>query len=429
MDRMVISGWGRNVKIEANVYTLTDEKQAKRELLKLNHYIPFGKGRSYGDSALSENIVYTPSYNHILEFDEKNGFIRCQSGITIGALINFLVPRGWFLWVTPGTKHVTIGGAIASDVHGKNHHKDGSFCQFVEEIKLMLPDGNIVVVKKGEELFRATCGGIGLTGVILEAKLKLKKVYSKNILQTTVKTEKLEETIEFFEKFKDVPYSVAWVDCIKSGRSLISMGDFAKDGDLAYKPSRKIKIPFELPSFILNRTSISLFNYFYYNKVKWKQEFKKVSLEEFFYPLDGIENWNFFYGRRGLIQYQFILPKSESYHGLAEVMEEVNKSGVYPTLCVLKLYGEQNGNYLSFPMEGYSLAMDFWVEDKVFSLLSRLDRIVLKYGGRLYLAKDSVMNKEVFEAGYPMVEKFREIRRQIDPERRLRSLQSLRLAL
>ena len=198
----------------------SDEKQLKNHLANLISLIPYGNGRSYGDSALSENIIYCKPYNYFLGFDETNGVIHLQSGVLLSEIIESFIPKGWFLKVTPGTKLITIGGAIASDIHGKNHHVEGCFSECVVEMRVMLPNGEIQTCRKGDELFRATCGGMGLTGVILEAKISLKRIKSKNINQTTIKTKNLRETFDAFEKYAHLPYSVAWIDCLAKGDNI-----------------------------------------------------------------------------------------------------------------------------------------------------------------------------------------------------------------
>lgn len=393
--------------------------------------IPFGNGRSYGDSALSDNLIYCRPRNLFLNFDEKNGILHCQSGVLLSEIIDTFVPRGWFLKVSPGTKLVTIGGAIASDVHGKNHHTAGCFSESVVEFNIMLPSGEIVTCTKGSELWHATCGGMGLTGVILDAKIALKKINSQFIDQTTIKTRNLKETFDAFERYADTSYSVAWIDCLATeediGRSLLMVGDFADDRDLNFQHKPKRTVPFNFPSFVLNKYSVKAFNWLYYKKAPHGISQQKVDIDTFFYPLDAIYHWNRIYGKNGFTQYQFILPKEVSYEGLKEILSTIALSGKGSFLAVLKLYGKANDNYLSFPMEGYSLALDFKIEKGLFPLLERLDQIVLKYKGRIYLAKDVHVSKEVFEQGYPNIEKFRAFRKHYGMDKMFNSLQSRRL--
>ena len=427
------NSWGMYPKVKNKSYILQNEILLKEDLQNLQECIAFGNGRSYGDSALAENIIYCKPYNYFLDFDENSGVLHCQSGLLLSEIIETLTPKGWFLKVTPGTKLITVGGAIASDVHGKNHHAEGCFSECVEEFTLMLQDGEVLTCKRGEELFYATCGGMGLTGVILEAKIILKKINSKHINQITVKTKNLKETFEAFEKYAHLPYSVAWIDCLAKdealGKCLLMVGDFADDGDLNFKEKKKLNIPFNFPSFALNKLSVKAFNWLYYNKAPNGESQQKVDIDTFFYPLDSISNWNRIYGKGGFTQYQFILPKEVSFDGLQEILTKIAQSGKGSFLAVLKLYGEANDNYLSFPLKGYSLALDFKIEKGLFELLDTLDAIVVKYGGRIYLSKDVRVSKETFQKGYPMIEKFREFRKSKALDTKFVSLQSKRVGI
>ncbi|MBV5278595.1 MAG: FAD-binding oxidoreductase [Campylobacteraceae bacterium] len=430
---MNLASWGMYPVIKNKSFSLKDEKSLQNYLQKTEQMIPFGNGRSYGDSALAENIVYCKPYNYFLGFDESEGIVHCQSGVLLSEILEVFVRKGWFLKVTPGTKLITVGGAIASDIHGKNHHVEGCFSKCVQEIRVMLESGEIVTCKKGDELFLATCGGMGLTGVILDAKVALKKINSKSINQITIKTKNLKETFEAFEKYARMPYSVAWIDCLAKGENigkcLLMVGDFADDRDLSFKEKKKLNIPFMFPSFALNNLSVKAFNWLYYKKSPAGESHQKVDIDTFFYPLDAINNWNRIYGKGGFTQYQFILPKEVSYDGLKEILGAIAESGKGSFLAVLKLYGKANANYLSFPMEGYSLALDFKIEKGLFELLDKLDQIVLRFGGRIYLTKDVRVSKETFEKGYPMIEKFRAFRKENGMDKKFHSLQSKRVGI
>jgi FAD/FMN-containing dehydrogenase len=432
---MICTAWGMYPQIECRRLSFDQESRLKEILKKENTLIPYGNGRSYGDSALSEVVVDARPHDCFLDFDESTGELRVESGVLLSEILEHFVPRGWFLKVTPGTKLITVGGAIASDVHGKNHHIEGCFSECVRSFRLMLPSGEVVTCTKEKtpELWRATCGGMGLTGVILDATISLKKIHSKNIEQTTIKTKNLEETFEAFERYSDRPYSVAWIDCLAKGeaigRCLLMVGDFADDGDLDYRLKPQKSIPFNFPGFVLNNWSVKAFNRLYYNRVKEKVTHQKVDIDTFFYPLDAIGHWNRIYGKNGFTQYQFILPKENSYEGLQEILITIADSGKGSFLAVLKLYGKANDNWLSFPMEGYSLALDFKIEEGLFELLERLDAIVLKYGGRIYLTKDVRVSKETFEKGYPHIETFRQYRKENGMDTKFQSLQSLRVQI
>lgn len=432
---MKLLSWGMYPIIDSKIYKYNSDDDLKELLIEQKEYIPYGNGRSYGDSALNKDIIYTKPHDLFLNFDEESGLLEVESGALLSEIIEAFLPRGWFLKVTPGTKLITIGGAIASDIHGKNHHIEGCFSECVESFDIMLENGEIVTCTKEDtpKLWKATCGGMGLTGVILKAKIYLKKVESKNIEQTTIKTANLKETFEAFEEYSHMPYSVAWIDCLAKdeniGRCLLMVGDFSKDNDLNYTPKKQKEIPFNFPSFALNKLSVKAFNYLYYNRVREKISNQKVDIDTFFYPLDAIGHWNRIYGKNGFTQYQFILPKESSYKGLEEILKTIANSGKGSFLAVLKLYGKANENWLSFPLEGYSLALDFKIEKGLFELLDKLDKIVLKYNGRIYLTKDVRVSKETFEKGYPNIEKFREYRKENKMDKKFNSLQSKRVGI
>jgi len=430
-----IQSWGMFPKIKNDFYTFTNIVELHTIHQSKRQMIPYGNGRSYGDSALAEHIVGTKKYNYFIHFDEKLGLLEVQSGVLLSEILEVFVPKGWFLKVTPGTKLITIGGAIASDIHGKNHHVEGCFSECVESFSMMLADGSVKTCSKLEntELFHATCGGMGLTGVILDAKIYLKKINSQYINQSTIKTKNLKETFDAFERYAHEPYSVAWIDCLAKdneiGKCLLMVGDFADDANLAYTNKKQITIPFNFPSVALNHWTVKIFNWLYYAKTRKKISKQKVDIDTFFYPLDAIGHWNRIYGKGGFTQYQFILPKETSFEGLEEILATIADSGKGSFLAVLKLYGKENENYLSFPIEGYSLALDFKIEKGLFELLDTLDEIVVKYKGRIYLTKDVRVKKETFEKGYPHIEKFRRFRKKNHMSDTFQSLQSKRVGI
>jgi len=432
---MSLNSWGMYPKVDSSVFKFSSENILKDIVKDNNSLIAYGNGRSYGDSALAKNIVNVKPHDYFLDFDETKGLLHVQAGVLLSEILESFVPRGWFLKVTPGTKLITVGGAIASDVHGKNHHVEGCFSESVEMFRIMLPDGEIVECSKDKkpELFKATCGGMGLTGVIVDAKIYLKKINSKYIDQTTIKTKNLRETFEAFEEYGTSPYSVAWIDCLAKGeeigKCLLMVGDFRDDGDLSYKRKGKISIPFNFPSFALNNYTVRAFNWLYYGKVRESVSMQKVDIDTFFYPLDAIGNWNRIYGKGGFTQYQCILPKEVSYDGLKEILRTISDSGKGSFLAVLKLYGKENDNYLSFPIEGYSLALDFKIEKGLFELLEELDKIVVKYKGRIYLTKDVSVSKKSFEQGYSKIDTFRAFRKENKMDEKFQSLQSKRVGI
>jgi decaprenylphospho-beta-D-ribofuranose 2-oxidase len=430
------SSWGNYPKIKSKIFKFHKISKLTKLLDTHNNFIVYGNGRSYGDSALSKNIILSKYNNYFLNFDNSTGLLHLQSGVILSDILDIFVPMGWFLSVSPGTKFITVGGAIASDIHGKNHHLNGCFSESVKAFTLVMSSGDIVKCSREEnfELFRATCGGMGLTGVIIDVELFLIRIESQNINLVTVKTSNLKETFSVFEEYANNEYIVAWLDCLesqkKSGKCLITIGNFKKDNDLAYEGPKKImKLRFKLPSFFLNRPIIKIFNFLYFGKVRKKISSKTVNLASFFYPLDSIQDWNKLYGSNGFIQYQFVLPKKNSFLGLKEILNLILKSNCVPTLAVLKLFGPGNKNYLSFPIEGYTLAVDFKIENKLFKLLESIDEVILKNDGRIYLAKDARVSKKVFECGYPEIGKFRLLRRNYNLDKKFNSSQSKRLEI
>ncbi len=436
-EKMQISGWSRCPTIEARVFSCFSYEDVKACLSEEGSMIVHALGRSYGDCSLAPRVIHTPPMSRIIDFDRQKGVVRCQAGLSIAELVETILPHGWFPAVTPGTSHVTIGGAIASDVHGKNHHVAGSFSTYVESIELMTADGRVCRCspRENSDLFRATCGGMGLTGVIVAATLRLKRVKSGQIITERVRARNLEEACEQFELLSDWTYLVAWVDCFPAdgepGRCLLLMGEHANEEGLI--GNTKMKSP-QCPSFLsrfLNPFSGRLFNSLYYGLSgrTFAGRRKRVSLFSFFYPLDRLAGWNRLYGKAGPIQYQFVMPTEACPQGLYAVLKKSLESGHIPLLGVLKLFGSANSNLLSFPMKGYTLALDFMVRPGLFKLLDELDRIVVDHGGRIYLAKDARMPAEMLEAGYPGLARFCQIRKQNGLQQRFMSLQSIRLGL
>ena len=399
-----------------------------------------GLGRCYGDSSLNSTIVSTLRMNHILSFNEQTGEITCESGVSFAELLDAFVSRGWFLPVTPGTKFITVGGAIASDVHGKNHHVAGSFSAHLSSMKLMLSDGTIVQCSRDShsDLFWATCGGMGLTGIILEATFHLMRIDTAYIRQRIIKARNIDEAIDLFEANKHWTYSVAWIDCLSKagslGRSALILGEHATKQEVGYRYRDPLKIdkgfsipvPVFLPDFVLNTYTVKVFNELV--NTKYIQGDSFVEYGPFFYPLDIFLDWNRIYGRRGFTQYQFVLPKASSRTGLRKVLERISRSGEGSFLAVLKLFGKQEG-LLSFPQEGFTLALDFAISPATLALFRELDELVCEHGGRLYLTKDVRMPKEVFDKGYSQVQQFHTTKDKFDSIKKFQSLQSKRVGL
>lgn len=398
-------------------------------------FIARGMGRSYGDSSLAPRVMSSNYLNLLLDFDPRTGVLRCEAGVTFADLLDVFVPKGWFLPVTPGTKHVTVGGAIANDVHGKNHHLAGCFSQYIESLRLLVASGEIIACSRTQcpDLFYATCGGIGLTGVILDATLTLKPIRSAFIERTTIKAKNLEEALGFFEAHHRSTYSVAWIDCLAKGaamgRSLLMLGEHREDGDLAPRRKRPVAVPIDMPPQLLNRFTVEAFNTFYYHRILGKRSVQRLHYEPFFFPLDGIDHWNRLYGKDGFIQYQFVVPKTAGRQGIHAILTRIAASQRASFLAVLKVFGPANANLLSFPMEGYTLALDFKLTAGLFEVLDELDRMVLDYGGRLYLSKDCRMIEATFKRSYPRWEAFQAVRHRYGAVKQFRSLQCERLGL
>ncbi|MBK5285575.1 MAG: FAD-binding oxidoreductase, partial [Bacteroidia bacterium] len=346
-----------------------------------------------------------------------------------------IIPKGWFIPVSPGTKFITVGGAIAADIHGKNHHLEGTLSKHLLWLELLIHDGTIVRCSENENtaLFRLTCGGMGLTGIILSASFRLKKIESDKIRYEKITASNLNDVMRLFEDSSAWTYSVAWIDCLakgrSKGRSILMRGEHATTNEAGKYFRKKMKkqkfsFPFYLPAFALNHFTAKAFNEFYYRVSSIPKQNQISSFDFFFYPLDSILNWNRIYGKRGFTQYQFVLPMKSSYDGLNEILTFISGSGMGSFLAVLKLFGEENKNILSFPMKGYTLALDFPVTKKLFPLLNELDSIVADFGGRIYLAKDMRVRMEMLKRMYPRFEIFSEGIKKYNPDFRFRSLQS-----
>ena len=442
--RKKVANWGNYPVMESEEGQFRTVGELRSLLQTDKAVIARGNGRCYGDASLSEVTVSTLKYDKITAFDTATGIITCQSGITLDQLLEVIVPKGWFLPVTPGTKFVTIGGMVASDVHGKNHHIDGAFSRHVLEIELLTGTGDIITCSKTylSELLEATCGGMGLTGVILSVRFQLKAIETAYINQHRIKVDNLSELLDLFEKYHSVTYSVAWIDCLKKGsgfgRSVLLLGEHATlnelsaatlaKGALALPPKKSINFPINLPSWVLNNFTVKAFNFLYYHKNFTKEAHSVIPYEPYFYPLDAILHWNRGYGKKGFIQYQFVVPL-ENKEGLVHILRRISDKGWGSFLAVLKVFGNQD-NGIAFPREGYTLALDFPVRDGLFPFLEELDQIVLQFGGRLYLSKDARMTAQTYRSGYADAAKaFSKVLDTYNPTQKFRSVQSTRLAI
>ncbi len=443
LDKINISGWGGYPIQKAKIVYPENIEQILVEVKK-SELIARGNGRAYGDSSINEKNTINMKYlNHMLSFDDNSGILVVETGILLNDIINTFLPRGWFPYVTPGSKFVTVGGLIAADVHGKNHHKEGSFRNFVEWFEIINSKGEIKKCSKNEnkDLFEWTIGGMGLTGIIIRAAIKLRPIKTSWIKQKTLIAENIDQTLEIFEKNMNATYSVAWINSTKNkdsiGQSLIMLGEHASIEDLdkiniqnplKIKSKKNKTVPFYFPNWFLNKKLIKLFNSIYYFIGKNSPKEKLVYWDDYFYPLDTILGWNKIYGRKGFVQYQCVIPLEKSKAGLIELLKEIEKSNVSSFLSVLKRFGDQKGNF-SFPMQGYTIALDFPVSEDTLNLLEKLDEITIKYNGRFYLAKDARMSKETFKKSDKRIQEYINFRNKNDFDKNFKSSQSSRLEL
>lgn len=438
-----IANWGNYPWIKADEVSFSNLDQLEDLVNSGKPVSVRGLGRCYGDSALASTIISTLKFDKIIDFDRELGILECQPGISLVSLLEIVVPAGWFLPVTPGTKYITIGGAVASNVHGKNHHSEGSFSAHIIEMDVMTPALGKVTCSAmiNSDLFDATCGGMGLTGLVSRVRFKLKKISTAYIRQVQVKARNLHEILDLFEQYKDYTYSMAWIDCLKGGdtfgRSIMMAGEHALPAEvekvaaedmLKHPVKSRLNMPFYLPPFVLNKFVIKAFNEAYYAKNFKKEIHSVIPYGPFFYPLDAIAHWNRMYGKKGFVQYQFVLPLEKGRQGLTEILARIRKKGMGSFLAVLKLFGKQE-SMISFPMEGYTLALDFPIRDGLFEFLNELDTMVLDYGGRLYMTKDARMKADIFWKSYPHAAEFLQVVEQYNPGHSFQSLQSERLLI
>jgi decaprenylphospho-beta-D-ribofuranose 2-oxidase len=437
---MILSGWGRFPMRDCKTLGLRETGEIGQLLAQTRCLIPRGNGRAYGDAALNpDTTLLMGACDRFLEFDTCNGIVECEAGLLLSDLLEVAVPRRWFPPVVPGTKFVTIGGLIAADVHGKNHHVDGSFGRHVESLRLAMADGAIVNCSRSEnsEIFAATFGGMGLTGVILSARIRLRRIASSMIDESVIRAPSLDVLLELFNEHRTATYSVAWIDCLSGGRyfgrGVLMLGEHAgadaapsSIGSPRFKRRSALSVPIELPISPLNRWSIKIFNELYYRLQTPRR--RLTHYDRFFFPLDGVDNWNRLYGRHGFIQYQCVIRENESPRALRSILTIIREMGLGSFLSVLKKLGATT-RFLSFPMEGYTITLDFPVSAITTKALARLDAVVAEHSGRIYLAKDARAPQALIEQGYPEIEAFRALRSKIDPERKIRSVLSQRLSL
>lgn len=374
--------------------------------------LAYGNGRSYGDSCLaaSDHVVYMRHLDRFIAADWQSGVVRAEAGATLDDVLQIAVPRGWMLPVTPGTKYVTLGGAVANDVHGKNHHVRGTFGRHVRRFGLLRSEREPLECSPEEnpELFAASIGGLGLTGVIAWVEIQLMPIRSSRVSVTSIRFGNLDEFFALSEELDSKhEYSVAWIDCLSRGASLgrgiFMVGDHAENGDLNLPVKKKRAVPITPPISLINPLTLRAFNALYYNRQQQKTVQSEVDYDSYFYPLDSLLEWHRIYGKRGFQQYQCVLPQANSRDGMHAILEAIGQSGTGSFLAVLKRCGDMvSPGLLSFPMAGASLALDFPQHDESNRrLFERLDAIVREAGGRMYPAKDAHMTASDFQLAYP----------------------------
>ena len=396
-----ISGWGRNTVSEANISFPKNLKELKKEIKK--NCIARGLGRSYGDSSIQPNkTIITTKLNNIINFNKKTGILESECGVSVKQLNKLIIPKGWFLPVTPGSKNITLGGMIATNVHGKNHHKVGGFGKYIISFKILDNKNKLIFCsrKKNNKIFNYTIGGMGLTGVIYSSKIKLKKIFSDLIYEEKIKCNDLKETLLNINKSKNWEYNVSWIDTSPSnkeiGRSIVSRAYFHKTNK-KNKFNYSTKEIFTLPNIfsfsLMNNFIIKILNTLYFNFSKSGKNL--ISINDFFYPLDKIKNWNNIYGKKGFISYQCSVPFKNSYKSIFEILTTLKKYKAYSFVSVLKSMKKRDFP-LSFGQNGFTLVFDFPNYKDIKMILDKVNNIVLKYNGKIYLAKDSIISKRMF---------------------------------
>lgn len=427
-----LEGWGRYPRHEALAARPERIGEVRDALLDREGkpVLAYGLGRSYGDAALIEDgrVVLTERLNRMLDFDPESGWLRVESGVSLKEIIETFLPRGFFPPVVPGTQFVTVGGALGCNIHGKNHHVDGAFGDHVRRVELLTANNEIVVcdAQNEPELFWATVGGMGMTGLILSLELQLERVEGPAIEMESIRVNNLNEFFEVSDESADYTHTVSWIDCVQQGssmgRGIFMRGKHAPRGvrtspsplDSVAEFAQKLVNVRSLESDLwLNKATIKLFNEAYFRKTSAGTTKSTVHYVPFFFPLDMVDNWNYLYGSRGFLQYQVVVPDRSA---IREILEVVSKSGMASFLAVIKEFGDVDHGGLSFPMKGITLAMDFPnFGPSLLTMLDRLDEIVIAAGGRVYLAKDARLSLENFRKMYPEWRAWKEVRDAWDP--------------
>lgn len=412
---VAVSSWGRLSAAEHRMLPLADRSKVHSSIAGQRPGLAFGMGRSYGDVCLNpEGTLWDMRpLDRFIAFDQPTGRLRCEAGTLLRDIQRLAVSRGWMLAVVPGTQYVTVGGAIANDVHGKNHHRQGSFGDHVLGFTLARTDGELLHCEPGDRLFAATVGGLGLTGVIVEVELQLRRVPGSWLEVETLPYRDLDEFFELADASEaDWEYTVSWVDCLnRSGRGIFMRANHVDSEQPEPAPRAGFGCPFVPPVSLVNRLSLRPLNTVYYH-LKKSQARSLQHHQAFFHPLDGIHEWNKLYGPRGFYQYQCVLPRAEGVAGIKALLHTIGRAGMGSFLAVLKTFGQRESiGMLSFAQPGVTLALDFpYAGDATLRLFEQLDAIVVEAGGRLYAAKDARMPRAVFEAGYPRLNEFLPLR-------------------
>ncbi|MDX2022880.1 MAG: FAD-binding oxidoreductase [Deltaproteobacteria bacterium] len=432
---LAAESWGRMV----GVGQLVASDDLARDTV--NAALSRGLGRSYGDSSLpaapTDKVVQTPLADRVLAFDTVSGLMKVEAGFCLDELNRLFLRQGWFTPVTPGTKFVTVGGMVASDVHGKNHHRNGCFGEHVTWMKLRLANNDVVECSPSmnTDLFDATIGGMGLTGHILEVEFRMERIASPWIWMESRQVPSIDDFLRGLKEAGPAwPMTMGWIDCVSRGklmgRGILMMGRWATPAEAPKAPppeKHKLSLPFNLPSWALNRLTARAFNELYYRVHGRKMKRGVVHPDSFFYPLDAIHHWNRGYGKKGFTQYQCVLPEHAGLQAPRQFLELLTGFGLASPLCVIKDCGAQGRGLLSFPMPGTSIAVDLPIRSNTATVVAALNKFVIEKGGRMYLTKDNFTTAEDFRAMEPRLPAFEEVRRKWDPQRRLRSAQSVRM--
>jgi decaprenylphospho-beta-D-ribofuranose 2-oxidase len=437
--QMLLGGWGRTPLATVGAFRPERIGELREALVKTvaTGVLARGGGRSYGDQALNGggHVLLTERLDRVLAFDPATGLLVAEPGLTFREVLRLFLPRGWLVPVSPGTGFATLGGAVANDVHGKNHDRNGSFGDHVAWLELLLADGSQRRVSPEQDaaLFHATIGGMGLTGIITALAVRLMAVKSNAV---DVEARRMGDLDHFMAALSDARarafYSVGWIDALargrRLGRGILETAEPAPDG--TREPTKAPRrVPIELPGWALNRLSVRLFNEAYYRRVPPAGRTRREPVSQFLYPLDGLRDWNRIYGRRGFHQFQCVIPDEAAPRGVARLLETVSSAGAASFLAVLKTLGGEGRGLLSFPLRGFTLALDLPRRAGTPELFARLEHITLDHGGRIYLAKDALLSPDGFARMYPKLDAFRRVLDAVDPHGRFTSDMARRLLL